>query len=446
MKKMLLMIACIVFCLMETQAKNNESLTNTEKQVMVSQEVTVSQQTENDTIITFSQLQNAVGHVVRICANKYDRALVYAPEGCNDFVWAIGDEAIYNVSPVILNKNQSNHFSCWFYGCGHDFGFDVYFIDPNVPTETTEEIWIHSGELAELSAVGSDSASMYSIRWNTGEEENVIYKPAGTYIAGISDMCATAYRTKIVKESVEIDLATCDLESNLNMVTWPTTEAQAQYIDHVIVKRDGLQVGTANYSDGQFIDNIGSDAASRTYTLTAIATDGTECPIVSYPKETIHMSYTLGMNNTIEIGWNTPTGYDLLGYNVCEWHENDGSLNVIDYVGASVTSYTCSQSQFDQGYIVVQGVEAGKDGETRLLSNRSMDLVGLGENEATTFKVYPNPAKDRFTIEGTGTLTVTNTLGQTVLTREIDGKATMELPQGLYFVKLCGVTRKVVVE
>ena len=158
------------------------------------------------------------------------------------------------------------------------------------------------------------------------------------------------------------------------------------------------------------------------------------------------MSYTLGMNNTIEIGWNTPTGYDLLGYNICEWHEDDGSLSVIDFVGASVTSYTCSQSQFDEGYIVVQGMEANKDGETRLLSNRSLDLVGLGENEATAFKVYPNPAKDRFTVEGTGMMTVTNTLGQTVSTQEIDGKATLELPRGMYFVKLGHDTRKVVVE
>ena len=101
---------------------------------------------------------------------------------------------------------------------------------------------------------------------------------------------------------------------------------------------------------------------------------------------------------------------------------------------------------FDEGYIVVQGVEAGKDGETRLLSNRSMDLVGLGENEATTFKVYPNPAKDRFIVEGSGTMTVMNTLGQTILTQEIDGKASVELPQGMYFVKLGGATRKVVVE
>ena len=51
-----------------------------------------------------------------------------------------------------------------------------------------------------------------------------------------------------------------------------------------------------------------------------------------------------------------------------------------------------------------------------------------------------------FTVEGTGTMTITNVLGQTVHTREIDGKTTMELPQGIYFVKLNGATRKIVVE
>ena len=70
----------------------------------------------------------------------------------------------------------------------------------------------------------------------------------------------------------------------------------------------------------------------------------------------------------------------------------------------------------------------------------------LCENHRSVFKLYPNPAKGYVTIEGTGTMTVTNTLGQTVLTKEIDGKDNVELPKGLYFVKMGGETRKIVME
>jgi hypothetical protein len=170
---------------------------------------------------------------------------------------------------------------------------------------------------------------------------------------------------------------------------------------------------------------------------------------VSYPKETIHMSYTLGVNNTIEVGWNVPTGYDLIGYNICEWTPGErsetGGLRVIDFVGASVTSYTCQASQFDNGYVVIQGVENSKP-ESRLLSNHSSEMVGVGEYETKGFRVYPNPTGSVFTIEGIGHLSVVNVLGQEILTQEVEGQTTLELPQGIYFMRLGDATRKVVVE
>ena len=70
----------------------------------------------------------------------------------------------------------------------------------------------------------------------------------------------------------------------------------------------------------------------------------------------------------------------------------------------------------------------------------------LCENLRNTFKLYPNPTKGHATIEGTGLLVITNTFGQTVLTKEIEGKAKVELPKGLYFVKLGNETKKIVVE
>ena len=68
------------------------------------------------------------------------------------------------------------------------------------------------------------------------------------------------------------------------------------------------------------------------------------------------------------------------------------------------------------------------------------------ENQRSTFKVYPNPAKGYIMIEGTGTMTITNTLGQNLLTKKIDGKEKVELPQGVYVVKMGNETRKIVVE
>ena len=71
---------------------------------------------------------------------------------------------------------------------------------------------------------------------------------------------------------------------------------------------------------------------------------------------------------------------------------------------------------------------------------------GVDETATATFKVSPNPAQGRFTVEGQGRMTVANILGQPLLTKEIDGKETIELPRGLYLVVLNGITQKIVVE
>ena len=404
------------------------------------------------------------GQNFQFCENEYDEIVISKDTTCNGFVsWNVlvfpsGDEYYYETNEITVNSAIGNELEIRYYdGCNipiRIFAIHFHGFQPNEPW-SQEFIWKRYGETISLEAPYGDDLQY---QWSTGShQQSINLTEPGVYWVRIYNDCGELTDTIQVRDNVEISLATCDLESNLNMVTWPTTVAQAEYVDHLNVKRDGITVATANYSDGQFTDNIGSGSASRTYTITAVATDGTECPIVSYPKETIHMSYTLGMNNTIEIGWNTPTGYDLLGYNICEWHEDDGSLSVIDFVGASVTSYTCSESQFDQGYIVVQGVENGKDGETRLLSNRSMDLVGLGENETTAFKVYPNPANGVLFVETectpslpVETYRIMNPIGQTVMQGQITSEKQQidvrNLSNGVYFITVGGATRKFVVE
>lgn len=410
--------------------------------------ITSQAQTRNDTVFYITEAQ----YTNLLCSNKYERAIIYAPEDCDNFSWVIEEIGIVYDNPIVFEKGNMPT-----YGIGVGFyplcdGYSIIeitvrFVNPTVPPETTEELWKRQHESLELNAPEHYG---YSYLWSTGETLSTItVTEPGTYTCDISDMCDASTQTFIVRDNVEISLATCDLESNLNMVTWQTTPEQAEYIDHVKVKRDGMEVGTANYTDGYFIDNIGSDAASRTYTLVAVTPEGEDCPIVSYPKETIHMSYTLGVNNTIEVGWNSPSGYDLLGYNVCEWIPNgkEGDLIVIDFVGAGVTSYTCQASQFENGSIVVQGVENDKS-EDRLLSNRSEEILSIGEHQNKNFKIYPNPSNGTFTVEGVSNLTIYNTLGQAVATSHNENDThTFSLRSGIYFIKSDeGIVQKVVVE
>ncbi|MBR0123049.1 MAG: T9SS type A sorting domain-containing protein [Bacteroidales bacterium] len=419
MKKIFLIIICALFCLIEVSAQ--------------------------DTIVTIPQLSQQFPKRINACVNKYDRVLLYAPDNCSTFKFEINGEWIYNVSPIIFETTTTD---CWFNGCGYDLGFGVYFIEPNVPDETTTSYWKRQYEPITLEA-----PSGYSYLWNTGATTpSIEVTEPGTYTCAVSDMCATSVLTFIVQDNVEIDLATCDLESNLNMVTWRVTEEQAEYIDYVILKRDGLQVGSADYTDGYFLDNIGSGSASRTYTVTAVASDGTDCPIVSYPKETIHMAYLIGLNATIEVNWNIPTGYDLLGYNICEWtpDEKEGELTIIDFVGANVTSYTCSGNMFHNGYVVVQGVEDTKNDESRLLSNRSDKKIDglVNTGNISHFNVYPNPTDGEFTVVGTTDLTIYNILGQVVTTSHTSENVhKFSLGSGIYFIKSAeGLVKKLIVK
>ena len=409
---------------------------------------------QNDTIIDVTQV--GYNDFIDICEKQYDRVLFYVPEGYTSFYWLVNGQVNYD-NPLILDSQINKGFKVQGYPWGSLCW--IRFIHIDLPETVIATVWKHKDESIEinLDTLPEPNYGTYSFLWSNGDTSpNTQVYECDTYYCNITHhsaneiSCFDATYTFIVQDNVEIDLATCDLESNLNMVTWDVTDAQAEYIDHLRVKRDGMEVGTANYIDGYYIDNIGSGAASRTYTITAVTKDGEDCPIVSYPKETIHMAYLTGINNTIEVNWNTPTGYDLLGYNVCEWTPNgkDGELTIIDFVGAGVTSYTCTENLFNNGHVVVQGVENGKT-ESRLLSNRSEEgIMGIDELQKQNFKIYPNPSTGEFTVEGASSLTVYNTLGQIIATSHSETDThSFSLRSGIYFIKSDeGVVKKVIVE
>ena len=162
------------------------------------------------------------------------------------------------------------------------------------------------------------------------------------------------------------------------------------------------------------------------------------------------MAFLPDINGNVEMTWNQPildgAPIHINRFEICEYNPNSNEINVIDFVSSVTTSYSCNQSMFDYGYPLIRAVIEDGRGEKDMLSNRTEDLVGLDEMETGTLRIYPNPSNGVFNIEGEGTLHIVNVLGQEVMSKEIDGKTTIELPQGMYFVKLGDVTRKVVVE
>ena len=80
-------------------------------------------------------------------------------------------------------------------------------------------------------------------------------------------------------------------------------------------------------------------------------------------------------------------------------------------------------------------------------------LIPIGfctdETMDNMMNVYPNPAKGRFTVEGTGQLNIINLLGQIIVKEVVEGQTIVNLPKGLYFLRLTSgntsIARKVVV-
>ena len=393
---------------------------------------------------------------IYICSIYYNQVIIYAMVGCDEFHWYIDGNTSYE-NPIIITDNNEHLIT--FYGCHYAIGFAIFFVEPHIPNETTTTLWKRQHESMTIQPIGTDTINWdyYEFLWSTGETTALIdVTEPGTYTCDIMDYCGTATRTFIVQDNVEIYRAGVELQSGLNRPTWRTTPEQAEYISEVKVERDGFVVGTVPYEQGYYLDNIGSENAARTYKLTGILQDGTECPIPSYQKGTPHVDYSPNASNPnkLNMAWTPPyieegAPVSIAYFQICSYNPYTGEVTVLDQIGPNNSIGSYDINLFNGGYAAL-GVlfNEGKEYEDVSFSNMSEEILSIGEQQNKNFKIYPNPSNGTFTVEGVSNLTIYNTLGQTVATsHNEDDTHTFSLSSGIYFIKSDeGTVQKVVVE
>ncbi len=402
-----------------------------------------------DTLYIQNVSQQAAFHY---CANEYDGVVVMGEPNWN-CEWNINFGGHFYANSIVLLNSEYYYYITYHGSTGRQF--NVFFHPPLETSPFADPfVWKRQGESVTLSAVEDYD---YEWLWSNGSTNYEIeVTESGTYSVTITSIygCGSATYSVQVRDNVELYRATVDLATGLNKVTWLTTPEQAEYVSQVKVERDGMTVATVPYEDGQFIDNIGSENAARNYRLTAIGTDGTECPIPSYQKGTLHVDYSPNANNPnkLNMAWTPPfieegAPIAVSYFQICKYDPATGEVTVIDQIGANSTIASYDENLFDGGYATVAALfSEGRAYDDMSFSNLTEDLLATSEKQQNQTKIYPNPSNGAFTVEGTGNLRITNLLGQEILTKEIAGQTTIELPTGVYFLRLNGVVRKVVVE
>lgn len=380
---------------------------------------------------------------------------------------------------ITLTPEMDLKFHIFYTDCytSKDFSFNFFSFE-SIPEPWAEnEIWLSPGETRTLEVYYSP---MLNYLWPDGSTdwEYTITGPekSGKIWIRMYNDCGAESDTINVYYNGDIAMATVDPQTDHIIVTWEVDPLLAVYLENVIIVRDGYQIATVPYIQGQYIDEaVSGSATSRTYRCKAIAKDGSVCDFNSTPKPSIHMVYTVGYFGTVEMQFNdVSSNYeDLFQYYISQW--SNGEITHVDSImpgrlrdGESlktalgyvtmrdgVINYSAPESYFSDGYLIVEADLNGsknRDVAGKFLSNRSENTVGIHEVEGVeTFNIYPNPSNGVFNIQTDREMTITiySLMGQVVaIGRTQDGVfSTDRLSPGVYFVKSSeGHIEKVVVE
>ena len=175
---------------------------------------------------------------------------------------------------------------------------------------------------------------------------------------------------------------------------------------------------------------------------------------VCYPPTNIDYEYT-GANYKIKLKWEKPVPADeLSGYYLYRKFGEDGEYTRVKLLGANATNYTDNSANQEGDYYYklyavynslgecISSPANWKYDQNQFFIKVLYSADAVGENEAQNVTVYPNPAKDNFTVNGEALnhISVYNTIGQLVYSADCEGNSAVislsNMESGVYVVRV----------
>ena len=349
--------------------------------------------------------------------------------------------------------------------CGNSISDEVIFIGeyPEHEPYLPEITYMCTGGSVTLDA--GPGFSQYT--WSNGSHNQTItvnqlneYWVQTVNEYGCEGMASTTVQYMIpqsIDESIPlVSIDTINMSNHI-MISWSTANPN---IDEVKIYREALtnqwiEVGTVNYLTGYFIDEVDGSERSYRYKLSATDICGGQAEL-GRTYQSMNAAY---LGPGAQYWWIQWTPYKVSDINAADHYElfsvdNLQNFNIspvdapISYDNTLGFYYVNLPHGIQDSIFFVKAYIKSQYGGGTVMSNlmENYELLGIGENDEPSFSIYPNPSHGEFTVQGTGTLTIMNMLGQTVFQQKIESKSSIHLPAGIYIARLGYSIQKIVVQ
>lgn len=313
-----------------------------------------------------------------------------------------------------------------------------------------------------------DPGPFTSYNWSTGENtQQITVSQTAEYSVTVTDAngCKNSddvYVHFYENPGIEISTVSVDTVNGNNKIVW-NTNIPDFYNNDVDIYRNGTtneltKIATVPYMQGYFTDEENSSQRTWRYAITAKDNCENHSNISLY-HESMKISLVGLIGNAVKVEW---TPYTIEGdqtksissykvFSVGGFGESWIASEIATIPGTQ-TSYNLpltNDSLYVVGAIINEGSKSSPIMALSIIENPV--VTGLESIENIGFEAYPNPSNDGLIkIQGNGNIEIINSLGQTVLYDTVVENKTINLKNGVYYVKFTNentiYTKKIIVQ